>query len=85
MIRSFFQEIAPSPPDPIFGVANLYNNCTIEQKQLLAIGVCLDDERQMIVFYAISRAEDKIIHKFNKDYLPMAGYRPFIDLARSLL
>lgn len=43
------------------------------------------DEALPYTFDAVNEAENRIIHKFSKDYLPMDGYQPFVDLARELL
>ena len=82
---SFFDSIKAAEPDPIFGVAAKFSECKKEPKYLLSVGVYRTEEGKPYVFPSVSKAEDKIIHKHFKDYLPMAGYAPFIERARELL
>ena len=82
---SIFEGIEAAPPDPIFGVAAKYNASKKETKYLLSVGVYRTEDGKPYVFPSVSKAEDRIIHKHYKDYLPMAGYAPFIERARELL
>jgi aspartate/tyrosine/aromatic aminotransferase len=82
---SAFDGIPAAPADAIFGVTALYNACTRERKELLAVGVYRDADGLPYTFPSVAKAEDLIIHKFSKEYLPMTGYRPFLNRARSLL
>jgi aspartate/tyrosine/aromatic aminotransferase len=80
-----FEDIPAAPPDPIFGVAQWYNASALKTKYLLSVGVYRTEDGKPYVFPAVSTAEDKIIHQFHKDYLPMIGYAPFLQRARELL
>jgi aspartate/tyrosine/aromatic aminotransferase len=84
-MKTIFQDVQQAPPDPIFGVAQWYNASPLKQKYLLSVGVYRTEDAKPFVFPAVSQAEDKIIHQFHKDYLPMIGYAPFLQRARELL
>jgi aspartate/tyrosine/aromatic aminotransferase len=75
----------PVPPrDKIFDVARRCNESTAPTKALLSTGVYRTAEGKAYTFPSIAKAEDQLLHKHNKDYLPMAGYAPFIKSAREL-
>jgi len=80
-----FAEVPQAPPDPIFGVAQRCKESKLEKKYLLSVGVYQDENGKPYVFPSVSEAEDRIIHKFSKNYLPMTGYAPFIEKAQELL
>ncbi|OHT02754.1 aminotransferase, classes I and II family protein [Tritrichomonas foetus] len=82
---SIFEEVEQAPPDAIFGVATKYNASPLKEKALLSVGVYRTEDAKPYVFPSVSKAEDNIIHKFSKDYLPMNGYAPFVTAARELL
>ncbi|OHS95019.1 aminotransferase, classes I and II family protein [Tritrichomonas foetus] len=82
---SIFDGVEQAPPDAIFGVATKFNASPLKEKQLLSVGVYRTEDAKPLVFPSVSKAEDKIIHKFSKDYLPMTGYPPFVKAARELL
>jgi aspartate/tyrosine/aromatic aminotransferase len=82
---SKFDKVAPCAPDPIFGVEAFFNACPLKEKQLLSVGVYRDGMGLPYTFPSVARAEDLIIHKHNKEYIPMIGFRPFLNVARSLL
>jgi len=82
---SRFQNIPPAKPDAIFGIAAAFNASPLKEKQLLTVGVYRDAQGRPYTFPSISKAEDRIIHKFSKEYLPMIGHAPFLNRARSLL
>jgi aspartate/tyrosine/aromatic aminotransferase len=82
---SIFEGITSAPADPIFGVAQLYNASPLSTKVLLSVGVYRTENGEPYVFPAVSKAEDEILHKFDKDYLPMLGYSPFLEHSRDLL
>lgn len=82
---SVFQHITRAPADPIFGVALGYNASKLKEKYLLSVGVYCTEEGKPYVFPAISKAEDNIIHKNFKNYLPMTGHPGFVKNARELL
>ena len=80
-----FAEVPLAPPDPIFGVAQRCNASKLEKKYLLSVGVYQDEAGKPYVFPSVSDAEDKIIHNYAKNYLPMTGYAPFVTQAQELL
>jgi len=82
---SIFAHIKRAPLDPIFGVANGFNASKLTEKYLLSVGVYCTEEGKPYVFPAVSKAEDNIIHKNFKNYLPMTGHPGFVKHARELL
>ena len=82
---SLFKDVTSAPPDPIFGVANGFNASKLTKKYLLSVGVYCTEEGKPYVFPAISKAEDNILHKNFKNYLPMTGHPGFVEEARKLL
>lgn len=82
---SVFGNVPVAPPDGIFGVATKYNASKLPNKHLLSVGVYQTEDGKPYVFPAVSAAEDRIIHKYNKNYLPMTGFAPFVEKARELL
>jgi aspartate/tyrosine/aromatic aminotransferase len=80
-----FQNVKLAPPDAIFGVAVKFNASTLSQKSLASVGVYQTDEGKPYVFPSVSIAEDRIVHKFPKSYLPITGYAPFVKHAREIL
>jgi aspartate/tyrosine/aromatic aminotransferase len=83
--ESPFQNVKLAPSDAIFGVAIKYNASTLPKKSLLSVGVYQTDEGKPFVFPSVSSAEDRIIHKYPKSYLPITGHAPFVQQARKLL
>jgi aspartate/tyrosine/aromatic aminotransferase len=84
-MSELFNKVPQAPPDAIFGVAVKFRNSPLQKKALLSVGVYRTEEGKPYVFPAVAKAEDKIIHNFPKDYLPMEGHGPFVKVARELL
>ena len=82
MSDSIFKDIQEAPPDPIFGANRAFQNDPAEKKVNLTIGVYRDEKGQPHKFKCVKDAELKY-NEMNVDheYLPMAGYQKFIDLA----
>jgi aspartate/tyrosine/aromatic aminotransferase len=82
---SIFSAVPNAPPDPIFGVKIKFDESKIENKQLLSVGVYQTEDAKPLVFSAVKKAEQKILHKNAKNYLPMTGDAKFVEQARKLL
>ena len=82
MSDSIFKEIQEAPPDAIFGANRAFQNDPAEKKVNLTIGVYRDENGAIHKFKCVKEAELKY-NEMNVDheYLPMAGYQKFIDLA----
>ncbi|OHT04628.1 Aspartate aminotransferase, mitochondrial [Tritrichomonas foetus] len=80
-----FKNISHAPEDAIFGVKKLFDASTIANKQILSLGVYLSEQGEQFVFPAVSKAEDRIIHKHDKNYLPMVGHPPLLKPSQELL
>lgn len=78
-------KVRQAPEDAIFGVIKKFNESPLKEKYLLSVGVYQTDDALPYTFKAVKEAENRILHKFSKDYLPMTGYAPFVELARQLL
>jgi aspartate/tyrosine/aromatic aminotransferase len=75
----------PVPPrDKIFDVARRCNESSVPRKALLSTGVYRTAEGKPYIFPSIAAAEDRILHKQSKDYLPMAGYPPLVTASREI-
>jgi aspartate/tyrosine/aromatic aminotransferase len=83
--NSPFMDVEPAPPDAIFGVSLKFNASTLPKKYLLSVGQYRTDDGKPYVFPSVSIAEDRILHKFSKEYLSLEGYAPFVKVARELL
>lgn len=79
------RHVTVSPPDPIFGVGALFNASKVANKQSLALGVYRGNDGKPFIFDAVAKAEDRLIHKVAKEYLPMSGHPGFNEEARKLL
>lgn len=82
---SVFKTVPEAPGDPIFGVAAKYMASKLNPKEVLGVGVYRSEEGKPYVFDAVKKAEAKILHKFNKEYMPMTGEPNFVKAARELL
>ncbi|KAH0792732.1 aminotransferase, classes I and II family protein [Histomonas meleagridis] len=82
---SVFGSVQAPPPDPIFGVSEKFNASPLTRKYSLTVGVYRTEEGKPYTFPAVAKAEDIILHKYSKDYLPMKGYAPFVEEARKVL
>lgn len=82
---SVFKNIPECPGDPIFGVAAKFMASKLNPKEVLGVGVYRDEQGKPHVFDAVRKAETKILHKFNKEYMPMTGDPNFVKAARELL
>lgn len=80
-----FSDVPVAPIDSIFGVYKFYDACDLPRKYLLSVGLYQTEEGKPYVFPAVSKAESRIIHKYDKNYLPMTGHPGFIEYARKLL
>ena len=84
-MSSIFAEVPEAPADAIFGVKVKYDASTVPNKQLLSVGVYRTDDGKPYVFNAVKKAEERNLHKYSKDYLPMNGDPVFVEAARNLL
>jgi aspartate/tyrosine/aromatic aminotransferase len=82
---SVFSHIPSCPSDPIFGVAQVYNESTHPSKALLTVGVYRDEDGLPYTFPSVYKAEERLLHRFSHEYIPMAGYPPFVREARRFL
>lgn len=79
------RNIPVAPQDGIFGIKALFDASNVPNKQLLSLGVYLDENQKFYTYPAVAKAEDLIIHKHDKNYLPMPGYPPLLEPAKELL
>lgn len=82
---SLFKDVPQAPPDAIFGVKTKHDASPLPSKFLLSVGVYRTEEGKPYVFKAVQKAEDRILHNHNKEYLPMGGLPAFVEGARKLL
>ena len=80
-----FANIKRAQEDAIFGVQKLYDACKLPNKQIVSLGVYLSEQGTQFVFPAVSKAEDRIIHNHDKNYLPMVGLPSLLKPAQQLL
>lgn len=85
MLSEKISNVQHAPEDAIFGVKKKFMESPLKEKYLLSVGVYRTDDALPYTFEAVKQAEDRILHKYSKDYLPMTGYAPFVEHARELL
>lgn len=80
-----FNKIPEAPQDAIFGVKVKCDASSLPRKELLAVGVYRTDDGKPYVFESVKKAEQLIVNKYDKEYLPMTGDPTFVKAARELL
>lgn len=82
----FFETLSPLPEDPIFGLQAAFLADQNPQKVNLGIGAYRDAEGAPLVFTAVRKAEENLLKQtLNKEYLPIAGSKDFIDETAKLI
>jgi aspartate/tyrosine/aromatic aminotransferase len=83
---SFFQSVLELPADPIFNLHQLFAEDTRAEKVNLGIGSYKDANGSSFILPAVREAEAELVSlKVDKEYLPIAGYAPFIKNSESLI
>ncbi len=83
---SFFQSLSPLPEDPIFGLQAAFLKDTNKNKVNLGIGAYRDALGNPLVFTAVHAAEEWILkNNLNKEYLPIAGEKAYINETAKLV
>ncbi len=81
-----FDTLTLVPPDPIYGMQQVYRNDPRSNKINLSIGICLDESGKLFRFKAIQEAEKKVQAKsLSKEYLPISGLASFCEQAEKLV
>ncbi len=81
-----FNTLTLLPSDPIYGMQSVYNTDLRPYKINLSIGICLDEEGNLLRFKAVHEAEKKVFHKHaSKGYLPITGLNSFCEKAQKLI
>lgn len=83
---SFFNSLDLIPGDPLFAIPPLFAADKRPNKVDLSLGIYHDEEGRAAVLECVRRAEKEVIEKnYDKKYLPMDGYDPFIDRTLKLI
>lgn len=85
--RFVFNHIDLAPPDPILGTTQAFLADKDPKKVNLGVGAYRDDKGKPVVFSSVKKAEKLIFDNpsFNKEYLPIVGYQPFVETAQKLI
>lgn len=77
---SFFESISFLPEDPILNLPILFSADPRQNKINLGVGSYKDAEGQSFVLNAVKKAEELLLKQHrNKEYLPIAGDRSFVQ------
>jgi aromatic-amino-acid transaminase len=81
-----FAHISLAPADPILGVTEAFARDPHPRKVNLGVGVYQNAEGKMPVMATIKEAEQRLlVSEATKSYLPIDGFKPFIQAAQGLL
>ncbi|KAI5304985.1 hypothetical protein KEM56_005550 [Ascosphaera pollenicola] len=82
-----FTTLQSLPTDPIFAILMAYNADPHPSKVSLGVGVYKTDEAQNYTLPSVRQAMKLLSEDptFDHDYLPLAGYAPFIAHAREII
>lgn len=85
--QSNYSHITMAPPDPILGVTTAFKNDKDPNKMNLGVGAYRTDEGLPYIFDVVKKAERQILDdsKINKEYLPIDGYKPFLESSQNLI
>ena len=85
--QEHYTHVAMAPVDPILGTTIAFRNDKDPNKMNLGVGAYRTDEGTPYIFPAVKTAEAQIINdkKYNKEYLGVDGYRPFVESAQKLI
>lgn len=85
--KHVFNHIDLAPVDPILGTTIAYNNDKDPNKVNLGVGAYRDNNGKPVVFSTVKKAEKLIMEdpSINKEYLPIAGFAPFVETAQKLI
>merc|ERR1712188_154158 len=84
LTRTFWSHVEEGPPDAILGLSQAFLKDTAERKVNLGVGAYRDDNGKPYVLDAVREAEKRILGQ-NLEYLPIAGFQPFLDQATKLV
>ncbi len=85
-LQNLFSHLKLGPPDPIFGIVDMFQKDTSPNKVNLSIGVYRNEDGRPHVFRAVRKAEDELV-KFDgdKEYVPGTGEDIYVELSKQLL
>ena len=78
---SLFSHCPLAAADPILGLTQAYKKDNDPNKLDLGVGAYRDEEGKPFVLRAVKRAEEVILNKHEKEYLPIDGYQPFVKVS----
>ena len=74
------------PPDPIFGIVDMFQKDTHPQKVNLSIGVYRSEDGRPHVFRAVRKAEEDLANfDGDKEYVPGTGEESYTELSKQLI
>lgn len=83
---SFFEHVKPFPADPIFGLASQFKKDPNPNKVDLVVGVYRERDLKTHTMRSVQEAEKQLIKtEGNKNYLPIAGQKSFIQATQKLV
>jgi aspartate aminotransferase len=77
---SLWKNVPQAPPDKILGLTEAFKSDSFGKKINLGVGAYRDDSGKPWVLPSVRSAEERIVSKkFDKEYAPIDGFKPFID------
>lgn len=81
-----FEKITKAPPDPILGLADLFNADNSAYKINLGIGVYMDEKGDTPILNTVKKAEQYLLeNESSKNYLGIDGLKKFAVCTQDLL
>jgi len=85
--QDFFSQLAMAPADPILNTTVAFRNDKDAKKINLGVGAYRTNEGKPYIFKAVQKAEKEILEHpdvYNHEYLPIDGFKPFVESAQKL-
>merc|ERR1711935_262730 len=85
--QDFFSQLALAPADPILSTSIAFKNDKDANKINLGVGAYRTNEGKPYIFKAVQKAESQILQHpdvYNHEYLPIDGFKPFVESAQKL-
>merc|ERR1712226_17075 len=85
--QEHYSHVQMAPADPILGTVIAWRNDKDPNKMNLGVGAYRTDEGTPYIFPSVKAAEAQIINdkKYNKEYLGVDGYIPFVQSSQRLI
>jgi len=82
-----FSHLELAPADPILGTTIAWRNDKDPKKINLGVGAYRTNDGKPYIYTSVQKAEQQILENpsmYNHEYLPIDGYKPFVESAQKL-